>query len=109
MINYETFAIALETYLTSLGYRKDEYIYTIYFMLGTFEMFCIERRKDNLNIWYRNDMMGFMNKVDFDKNFETTQDEMNKVKEAAVRVLGQYKNFLVASKITELEKDFQDG
>ena len=109
MISYETFAIELETYLTKLGYRKDEYNYNSYFTLGSFEMFCIERRKDNLNIWYRNDMMGFMNRVDFDKNLETTQDEMNKVKEAAVRVLVQYKNFHIASKISELEKDFQDG
>lgn len=109
MINYETFATALETYLTNLGYRKDEYNYNIYFTLGSFEMFCIERRKDNHNIWYRTDMMGFMNKVDFDKDLETTQDEMNKVKEAAVRVLYQYKNFHIASKISELEKDFQDG
>ena len=109
MINYETFSIALETYLTSLGFKKEEYIYTIYFMLGTFEMFCIERRKDNLNIWYRNDMMGFMNKVAFDKNLETTQDEMNKVKEAAVTLLGQYKNFIVQTKIHDLEQDFKNA
>ena len=25
MINYDTFTIELETYLTSLGYKKDEY------------------------------------------------------------------------------------
>ena len=41
------------------------------------------------------------------KNLETTQDEINKVKEAAVRILGQYKNFRVESKIDELENDFK--
>ena len=37
----------------------------------------------------------------------TTQDEMNKVKEATVKILGQYKNFRIESKIDELEKDFK--
>ena len=67
----------------------------------------IEKYKDNFNIWYRSDMMDSMNKVNFNKNLETTQDEMNKVKEAAVKILGQYKNFLIESKIDELEKDFK--
>ena len=73
-------------------------------MLDSFELFCIEKYKDNFNIWYRSDMMDSMNKVNFNKNLETTQDEMNKVKEAAVRILGQYKNFHIESKIDELEK-----
>ena len=107
MINFDTFAIELETYLTSLGYKKYEYSKIIYFMLDSFEMFYIEKYKDNFNIWYRSDMMDSMNKVNFNKNLETTQDEMNKVKEAAVRVLAQYKNFIIESKIDELEKDFQ--
>lgn len=107
MINFDTFTIELETYLTSLGYKKDEYPKTIYFMLDSFELFCIEKYKDNFNIWYRSDVMGSMNKVNFNKNLETTQDELNKVKEAAVRILGQYKNFLIESKINELEKDFK--
>lgn len=107
MINYDTFAIELETYLTSLCYKKDEYPKTIYFMLDSFELFCIEKYKDNFNIWYRSDMMDSINKVNFNKNLETTQDEMNKVKEAAVRILGQYKNFRIECKIDELEKDFK--
>ena len=45
--------------------------------------------------------------MNFNKNLETTQDEMNKVKEATVKILGQYKNFLIESKIDELENDFK--
>lgn len=67
----------------------------------------IEKYKDNFNIWYRSDMLDSINKVNFNKKLETTQDEMNKVKEAAVRILGQYKNFRIECKIDELEKDFK--
>ena len=51
--------------------------------------------------------MDSMNKVNVIKNLETTKDAINKVKKSAVKILGQYKNFLIESKIDELEKDFK--
>ena len=34
-------------------------------MLDSFELFCIEKYKDNFNIWYRSDMMGSIKMMNF--------------------------------------------
>ena len=39
-------------------------------MLDSFELFCIEKYKDNFNIWYRSDMMDSMNKVNLIKTLK---------------------------------------
>ena len=36
-------------------------------MLDSLDLFCIEKYKDNFNIWYRSDMMDSMNKVNFNE------------------------------------------
>lgn len=102
MISYETFATALETYLTNLCYRKDEYIYNIYFTLGSFEMFCIERRKDNHNIWYRETNYSKWYKINL-----FTPLNVSFLKEIASKLVKAEKQNNIKQAIEELEKDFK--
>ena len=48
-----------------------------------------------------------MNRVMFDENLETTQKEWDKVTESITKLLAEYKNYRVKTKIDEIGKDFE--
>ena len=107
MINYETFCIRLESELMKYNFIKEDYVFTTTFILGDFPLYTIEHRFDKKDIWYRNTLRGYMNRVMFDENLETTQNEWNKVSDSISKLLAEYKQYRVQTKIDELEKDFK--
>ena len=107
MINYETFCIRLESELMKYNFIKEDYVFTTTFILGDFPLYTIEHRFDKKDIWYRNTLRGYMNRVMFDENLETTQNEWNKVSDSISKLLAEYKHYRVKTKIDELEKDFK--
>ena len=109
MINYDTFRSKIETELMKYGFIKEDYVFSTSFMLGEFVLYSIEHRFGKREIWYRNTLLGYMNRVMFDKNLETTQKEWDKVTDSITKVLAEYKNYRVKTKIDEIEKDFQNA
>jgi len=107
MINYETFCIRLESELMKYNFIKEDYVFTTNFMRGDFVFVSIEHRFDKKDIWYRNTLRGYLNRVMFDENLETTQNEWNKVNDAITKFIADYKKYQVKTKIDELEKDFK--
>lgn len=109
MINFDAFCSKIESELMKYGFVKENYVFTTSFVLGEFVIYTIEHRFDKKDIWYRNTLHGYMNRVMFDVNLETTQDEWNKVTDSITKVLAEYKNYLVKTKLDEIEKDFKDA
>ena len=108
MINFDTFCSKIESELKKYGFIREDYVFTTSFVLGEFVIYTIEHRFDKKDIWYRNTLLGFMNRVMFDKNFETTQEEWNKATGSITKVLEEYKNYRVKEKLDEIEKDFKN-
>lgn len=106
MINFDTFCSKIESELLKYGFVKENYVFTTSFILGDFVIYTIEHRFDKKDIWYRNTLRGYMNRVMFDVNLETTQEEWNKVTNSITKVLAEYKNYRVKTKLDEIEKDF---
>ncbi|MBO7691284.1 MAG: hypothetical protein J6T10_01460 [Methanobrevibacter sp.] len=106
MINYDTFRTKLESELIRFGFIREDYVFTTSFILGDFVLYTIEHRYEKKDIWYRNTLRGYMNRVMFDENLETTQKEWDKVTESIPKVLEDYKNYRVKTKIDEMRKDF---
>lgn len=109
MINFDTFCSKIESELKKYGFIREDYVFTTSFVLGEFVIYTIEHRFDKKDIWYRNTLLGYMNRVMFDKNFETTQEEWNKATESITKVLEEYKNYRVKEKLDEIEKDFNNA
>lgn len=109
MINFDTFCSKIESELKKYGFIREDYVFTTSFVLGEFVIYTIEHRFDKKDIWYRNTLLGYMNRVMFDKNFETTQEEWNKATESITKVLEEYKNYRVKEKLDEIEKDFKNA
>lgn len=107
MINYDTFCSKLEPELIRLGFVKGDYVFTTSFSLGDFSLITIEHRFEKKDIWYRNTLRGYLNRVMFDENLETTQKEWDKVTESITKLLAEYKNYRVKTKIDEIGKDFE--
>lgn len=106
-MNFDTFRSKLESELMKYNFVREDYVFNTSFMLGEFLLYSIEQRYDKKDIWYRNTLCGYMNRVMFDENHETTQKEWDKVTESISKVLKEYKNYLVKTKIDEIEKDFK--
>lgn len=109
MINFEAFCSKIESELKKYNFIKEDYVFTTNFMLGDFVLYTIEHRFDKKDIWYRNTLLGYMNRVMFDENLETTQKEWYKVTDSITKVLAEYKNYRVKEKLDEIEKDFKDA
>ena len=107
MINYDEFCSKIKSELMKYGFIKEDYVFTTNFMLGDFVLYKIEHRFGKKDIWYCNTLRGYMNRVMFDENLETTQKEWDKVNDSITKLLVEYKNYRVQTKIDELEKDFQ--
>lgn len=106
MINYESFCEQLDTELTKFCFTKETYVYSVIYTLGDFVLFRIEQRFDKKDIWYRNHILGYLNRVMFNENLETTEQEWNKVTAAITNVLEDYKKYRVQSKLDEIDEDF---
>lgn len=89
------------------NFVKEDYVFNTSFILGDFVLYTVEHRFDKKDIWYRNTLRGYMNRVMFDENLETTQKEWDKVTDSISNVLKEYKKYRVKTKIDELEKDFK--
>ena len=109
MINFDAFCSKIESELKKYGFIREDYVFTTNFVLGEFVIFRIEHRFDIKDIWYRNTLRGYMNRVMFDVNLETTQEEWNKVTNSITKVLAEYKNYRVKTKLDEIERDFNDA
>lgn len=109
MINYETFCSKIESELMKYGFIREDYVFATSFMLGEFVLYSIEHRYGKREIWYRNTLCGYMNRVMFDANLETTQNEWDKVSDSITKVLAEYKKYLVKEKLDEIEKDFKNA
>ena len=105
-MNFDTFCSKLESELIKYNFVREDYVFSTCFILGDFVLYKIEHRYDKKDIWYSNTLRGYMNRVMFDENIETTQKEWDKVTDSISKVLKEYKNYLVKTKIDELEKDF---
>lgn len=105
-MNFDTFCSKLESELIKYNFVKEEYAFSTCFILGDFVLYKVVHRSDKKDIWYSNTLRGYMNRVMFDENIETTQKEWDKVIVSISKVLKEYKNYLVKTKIDELEKDF---
>ena len=106
-MNYDAFCSKLESELMKYNFVKEDYVFTTSFSLGDFVLYTVEHRFDKKDIWYRNTLRGYMNRVMFDENLETTQKEWDKVTDSISKVLKEYKRYRVKTKIDELEKDFK--
>ena len=106
-MNFDTFCSKLESELIKYNFVREDYVFNTHFILGDFVIYNIERRFDKKDIWYRNTLRGYMNRVMFDEKLETTQKEWDKATDSISKVLKEYKNYLVKTKIDELEKDFK--
>ena len=106
MINFETFSSKIESELMKYSFIREDYVFTTSFMLGEFVLYTIEHRYGKREIWYRNTLRGYMNRVMFDVNLETTQEEWNKAIGSITKVLAEYKNYRVKTKLDEIERDF---
>ena len=109
MINYDTFCSKIESELKKYGFIREDYVFTTSFVLGEFVIYTIEHRFDKKDIWYRNTLLGYMNRVMFDKNLETTQEEWDKATKSITNVIAEYKNYRVKEKLDEIEKDFNNA
>ena len=109
MISYETFRSKIESELMKYGFIKEDYVFATSFILGDFVLYTIEHRFDKKEIWYRNTLRGYMNRVMFDEKHETTQKEWDKVTDSITKVLADYKNYRVKTKLDEIEKDFKNA
>lgn len=105
-MNFETFCSKLESELMKYNFVKEDCVYDTNFILGDFVLYKIEHRFDKYDIWYRNTLHGYFNRVMFDEKHETTQKEWDKVTDSISNVLKEYKKYLVKTKIDELENDF---
>ena len=106
-MNFDAFRSKLESELMKYNFVREDYVFTTSFILGDFVLYTIEHRYNKKDIWYRNTLRGYMNRVMFDENLETTQKEWDKVTDSISKVLKEYKSYRVKTKIDELEKDFQ--
>lgn len=106
MINYESFCTQLDDELLKFGFNKEVFVYSTYYMLGKFVLFKIEQGFDKKDIWYRNTLHGYMNRVMFNKNLETIEHEWNKVNSAIINVIEDYKKYHVQNKLNDINKDF---
>lgn len=106
-MNFDAFRSKLESELMKYNFVKEDYVFTTSFILGDFVLYTVEHRYNKKDIWYRNTLRGYMNRVMFDENLETTQKEWNKVTDSISNVLKEYKSYRVKTKIDELEKDFK--
>lgn len=106
-MNFDAFRSKLESELIKYNFVREDYVFITNFMLGEFVLYSIEHRFDKKDIWYRNTLRGYMNRVMFDEHLETTQKEWDKVTDSISKVLADYKKYLVKMKIDELEKDFK--
>lgn len=106
-MNFDAFRSKLESELMKYNFVREDYVFTTSFMLGEFVLYSIEHRFGKNDIWYRNTLLGYMNRVMFDEHLETTQKEWDKVTDSISKVLADYKKYLVKTKIDELEKDFK--
>ena len=109
MINYDTFRSKIESELKKYNFTKEDYVFATSFMLGEFVIYTIEHRYGKREIWYRTTLLGYMNRVMFDNNLETTQEEWNKAIGSITKVLAEYKNYRVKEKLDEIEKDFKNA
>lgn len=109
MINFDTFRSNIESELMKYGFIKEDYIFTTSFVLGEFVIYTIEHRFGKKDIWYRNTLLGYMNRVMFDKNLETTQEEWDKASKSITNVIAEYKNYCIKTKLDEIEKDFKNA
>lgn len=106
-MNFDAFRSKLESELMKYNFVREDYVFTTNFVIGDFVLYTVEHRYDKKDIWYRNTLLGYMNRVMFDENHETTQKEWNKVTDSISKVLKEYKSYRVKTKIDEIEKDFQ--
>lgn len=106
-MNFDAFRSKLESELMKYNFVKEDYVFHTSFILGDFVLYTVEHRFDKKDIWYRNTLRGYMNRVMFDEHLETTQKEWDKVTNSISKVLKEYKSYLVKTKIDELEKDFK--
>lgn len=106
-MNFDAFRSKLESELMKYNFVREDYVFTTSFILGDFVLYTVEHRYNKKDIWYRNTLRGYMNRVMFDENLETTQKEWDKVTDSISKVLKEYKSYRVKTKIDEIEKDFQ--
>lgn len=106
-MNFDAFRSKLESELMKYNFVREDYVFNTSFMLGEFVLYSIEHRFDKKDIWYRNTLLGYMNRVMFDENLETTQKEWDKVTDSISKVLAEYKKYRVKEKLDEIEKDFK--
>lgn len=106
-MNFDTFRSKLESELMKYNFVREDYIFNTNFILGEFLLYSIEHRFGKNEIWYRNTLLGYMNRVMFDENLETTQKEWDKVTDSITKVLAEYKKYRVKEKLDEIEKDFK--
>lgn len=105
-MNFDAFRSKLESELMKYNFVREDYVFNTSFMLGEFLLYSIEHRYKK-DIWYRNTLCGYMNRVMFDENHETTQKEWDKVTDSISKVLAEYKKYRVKEKLDEIEKDFK--
>lgn len=93
----------LQEYLTGLGFTLSLHNRIADFYLGNYELISVEIRYEN--IWYRTTYPG--NEGKWEKFYEATRDDVNYIKELAVRLVKMYKHKQVLLAKKEIEKDFQ--